>query len=290
MLALDSLNQAAKQLRGNQERTGYNLSRYSRHFPLVEKVRDSFDSTLPFLMDLTILPQQNTRITFNFLEPTPCGGGSTPPCLPFDDFLRTAGPDTWGTSSSGYNYGVYDTPTLSVSSGFGLIGLSGGTGIAGVSIPTESPDNPFGGPFASFLAPSNDFTMTTQFKISAVETGSDPDALYFQPWNGATTLLILPTTLGSFGQISIFDNTTNFYEADFTDWAVDTLYSIKWNQVYGGVGRVKLWRASDPEPGTWNLISGSTDPAFNGHNYFVIKGIAGTPHADINLAPIFFNC
>lgn len=69
----DSLRQVARQLRKNQDRTDYNLSRYARNFPLVERTRDTFTSELSFDMELTTVPNQNTRITFKFFEPLPAG-------------------------------------------------------------------------------------------------------------------------------------------------------------------------------------------------------------------------
>lgn len=70
----DTLRQVAKQLRKNQERTNYNLSRYARNFPLVERARDSFTSSLSFNMEIQAVPNQKTRITFNFFEPFTTGG------------------------------------------------------------------------------------------------------------------------------------------------------------------------------------------------------------------------
>jgi hypothetical protein len=69
----DTLNQAAKQLKKNKERTNYTVGRYSQNFPLIERLRDSFTSDLPFTMEVICISGQKTRITFNFYEPVPCG-------------------------------------------------------------------------------------------------------------------------------------------------------------------------------------------------------------------------
>lgn len=69
----DKLNQVGKRLKKNQDSTRYNLSRYSRHFPKIERSRDSFTSVLPFSMEFPSVAGQKTRITFNFANPLPTG-------------------------------------------------------------------------------------------------------------------------------------------------------------------------------------------------------------------------
>lgn len=70
----DSLNQVGKQLKKGQDRGRYNIARYARNFPVIERLRDSFDTTTPFKMELHIVQNQNTKITIIFFEPFCCGG------------------------------------------------------------------------------------------------------------------------------------------------------------------------------------------------------------------------
>lgn len=57
---MDKINQVGKYIKNSKQQSKYSLDRYSEIFPLVEKIRDSFNTDLPFTMEFKIKVSNNS--------------------------------------------------------------------------------------------------------------------------------------------------------------------------------------------------------------------------------------
>ena len=68
-MAVDTLKQTGKSLKETKTDTNYSLKRVSKNFPLVEKLRDSFDTTRPFIIEFkTYGSNDDVKLTLIFTE------------------------------------------------------------------------------------------------------------------------------------------------------------------------------------------------------------------------------
>ena len=68
-MATDTLRQAGKLLHKTKRDTEYAIKRTTRNFPLVDKLRDSFDTTHPFVMEFrTFNSDDSVEVTLTFTE------------------------------------------------------------------------------------------------------------------------------------------------------------------------------------------------------------------------------
>ena len=64
---MDNINQIGKYLRKSKDQVDYTLTRYSEIFSMVDRIRDSFDTNLPFHMEFKTKIEGNTiLVDLNF--------------------------------------------------------------------------------------------------------------------------------------------------------------------------------------------------------------------------------
>lgn len=176
----------------------------------------------------------------------------------FDDFNRTVAPDGWGVASSG--------PTWTSSpSGGTTLGVDGSSGYATMTSGSGNSLTILGGPTTAA-----GFVYTMHFSVDDV-AASGVGCLYDieDNANGNASFLIsvASTAGGGGGYMTVYGSDGND-TAQKDDWVADTDYIAKWSYVPGDTSKLKVWAASDPEPGTWDVeVGNSTGPAWSGTLY-----------------------
>ncbi len=68
-MAADTLRQASKRLSKTKKDTDYALDKVQRNFPIVERLRDSFDASHTFLIEFKTFGKDDyVEVTFIFTE------------------------------------------------------------------------------------------------------------------------------------------------------------------------------------------------------------------------------
>jgi hypothetical protein len=68
-MTTDSLKQTGKSLGKTRKTAEYTSSRFTKHFPLVEIIKDLFTGYNPFIMEVKVYgPKQQTVLTLYFYE------------------------------------------------------------------------------------------------------------------------------------------------------------------------------------------------------------------------------
>jgi hypothetical protein len=199
----------------------------------------------------------------------------------FDDFNRVApfnefGDGTWGTSNSGYTWGNFDAPLVTIENGWGVLsnGVAGdpseGTGIAGSGVdgvPFLEPTQGMIGGLGDPAGPRTHWTMTTRFMVDVVPPIDDAaDEIVFYGWGGTNYPQMTVDVSIEPGTGGIYVNGTSSVYAEFIDWEANVPYLLKWEMdLNTHITRAKVWREADSEP-DW-LASSDTlqDPGFPGH-------------------------
>lgn len=182
-------------------------------------------------------------------DPSTVGPPVTPPEDVFDDFDgRTTGPDDWGDTSSGS--GTW----LAIDGGVGDSGVAGGLGTlhvdtsGGFSTVAEAdiiPTAPY------LLRGGGGFDLVIRFKVDGIAaTGESSDEIIFSAYGATASCGVEISPDLTTGLLWL--NGASYAEVDFTDWSANTMYIVHWHQEHQtGTASASIWRAADPEPGSF---------------------------------------